>query len=265
MCDWFDDPAPFMGIGVSYDNGNTYSTIWQFQPTGNVDPETIFSSFTPTSGTFQLVLYINGNSYNIDYWYVDDIQVDYVVPVELTSFTAAAANGQVILNWTTATETNNQGFEIERSQNSNWMNIGYVAGFGTTTEPKSYSFVDDLSLTHSLTLSYRLKQINFDGTFEYSDVINVNVEIPLEYTLEQNYPNPFNPSTTIKYSIAEDGYVKLAIYNTLGEEVASLVNNNQKAGRYEVSFNAGKLSSGVYVYRIETSNYTASKKLILLR
>jgi PKD repeat protein/predicted small secreted protein len=272
MCDWFDDPAPFMGIGVSYDNGNTYSTIWQFQPTGNVDPETIFSSFTPTSGTFQLVLYINGNSYNIDYWYVDDIQVDYVVPVELTSFTAAAANGQVILNWTTATETNNQGFEIERSlksdvgsQNSDWTKIGFVAGFGTTTEPKSYSFIDDLSLNNSQSFSYRLKQIDFDGTIEYSEVINVNVEVPLDYTLEQNYPNPFNPNTTIKYSIAEDGFVKIAVYNNLGEEVASLVNNNQKAGRYEVNFNASDLSSGVYFYLFKAGEFISTKKMILLK
>ena len=276
MCDWYADPAPFIGIGVSYDNGTTYSIIWQFQPVGgNVGPETIYSNFTPTSSPFQLVLFLNGDSFNIDYWYVDDIVVDYVIPVELTSFTASTIKDEVVLNWTTATEVNNQGFEIERqisskqSAVSNWDKIGFVAGFGTTTEPKSYSYVDDLSLTHSLTLSYRLKQINLDGTFEYSPVVNVDVEVPLEYALDQNYPNPFNPSTTIKYSIVEDGFVKLAVYNTLGEEVATLVNINQKAGRYEVSFNSsaigGELSSGVYVYRIETSNYTASKKLILLR
>ena len=109
---------------------------------------------------------------------------------------------------------------------------GYAAGFGTTTEPKSYSFID--SKLESGNYIYRLKQIDFNGTYSYSDEVNVEVEIPLVYSLEQNYPNPFNPSTTIKYSIQKDGFVKLAVYNLLGEEVTVLVNNEQKAGRYEV-------------------------------
>jgi hypothetical protein len=141
--------------------------------------------------------------------------------------------------------------------------VGYVAGFGTTTEPKAYSFVDKKLEAGSYT--YRLKQVDFDGSYEYSNEVNVEVEIPLEYSLEQNYPNPFNPSTTIKYSIPEDGFVKLAVYNMLGEEVAAIVNTTQKAGRYEVNFNASQLSSGVYVYRIEAANFTASKKLMLMK
>jgi hypothetical protein len=141
--------------------------------------------------------------------------------------------------------------------------IGYVAGFGTTTEPKAYSFTDSKLDAESYT--YRLKQIDFDGTFKYSDEVNIDVTLPLEYALEQNYPNPFNPSTTIKYSVAEDGFVKLAIYNMLGEEVVTIVNSVQKAGRYEVNFNASGLSSGVYVYRIEAANYTSSKKLMLMK
>ncbi len=110
-----------------------------------------------------------------------------------------------------------------------------------------------------------MKQIDFDGTFIYSDEVSVEVDLPLEYSLEQNYPNPFNPSTTIKYSIPEDGFVKLAVYNMLGEEVASIVNTTQKAGRYELNFNASQLSSGVYVYRIEAANFTSSKKLVLMK
>ena len=141
--------------------------------------------------------------------------------------------------------------------------VGYVAGFGTTTEPKAYSFIDSELETGSYT--YRLKQIDFDGTFTYSEELNVEVELPIEYSLEQNYPNPFNPSTTIKYSIPEEGIVKLAVYNMLGEEVATIVNASQKAGRYEVNFNATGLSSGVYVYRIEAANFTASKKLMLMK
>jgi hypothetical protein len=264
-CDWYADPAPFMGIGVSYDAGNTYTTLWQFQPVGgNVGPEDIEVSFTPSQNSYQLVLFCNGNSFNIDFWYVDDIIVYHIVPVELTSFTATSVNDQVELNWITSTETNNKGFEVERmSSGGIFEQIGFVAGFGTTAEPKSYSFVDTKLESGSYT--YRLKQIDFDGTFTYSDEVNVDVEVPLVFALEQNYPNPFNPSTTIKYSIPEDGFVKLAVYNMLGEEVATIVNASQKAGRYEVNFDATGLSSGVYVYRIEAANYTASKKLMLMK
>jgi hypothetical protein len=188
----------------------------------------------------------------------------YIVPVELTSFAAASNGSDVDLSWTTATETNNQGFKIERmTVGGAFEEVGYVAGFGTTTEPNAYSFVDSKLEAGSYT--YRLKQVDFGGTFTYSNEVNVEVEIPLVYALEQNYPNPFNPSTTIKYSIAEDGFVKLVIYSMLGEEVTTLVNTQQKAGRYEVNFNAAGLSSGVYVYRIEAANYISSKKLILMK
>jgi len=189
-----------------------------------------------------------------------------VTPVELSSFNAEAENNEVQLNWTTATETNNQGFEILRSfqnDNNGWQKIGYAAGFGTTTEPKAYSFVD--SKLEAGCYTYRLKQIDFDGTFTYSDEVNVEVEIPLVYALEQNYPNPLNPNTTIKYSISEDGFVKLAVYNLLGEEVTSLVNNEQKAGRYEVVFDASRFASGVYYYRMEAQNYISIKKMILIK
>jgi subtilisin family serine protease len=186
------------------------------------------------------------------------------VPVEMVSFNASVIRDAVELSWMTATETNNQGFQVERmSDGGTFEQIGFVAGFGTTTEPKSYSFVD--TKLNSGSYTYRLKQIDFDGSYEYSNEVNAVVELPLEYTLEQNYPNPFNPTTIIKYSIPEDGYVKLAVYNLLGEEVATVVSTFQKAGRYEVNFNASGLSSGVYVYKIEAGNYTASKKLVLMK
>ena len=199
------------------------------------------------------------------------ITYEYVVPVELTSFAAAVVGTNVELNWSTATETNNQGFEVQRkAEDSEFEKLGYVAGFGTTTETKTYTYSDEKVSSGSYT--YRLKQIDFDGSYEYSPEVEVDVTTPAEYALEQNYPNPFNPNTTIKYSIPVDGFVKLAVYNLLGEEVATLVNNIQKAGRYEVGFDGsdlpdGKagLSSGVYIYRIETTNFASSKKLILLR
>ena len=188
-----------------------------------------------------------------------EVMYEYVVPVELTSFAAASNGADVELSWTTATETNNQGFQVERmNAGGSFEQVGYVAGFGTTTEPKAYSFTD--SKLEAGNYTYRLKQVDFDGSYEYSDEVNVVVELPLEYALEQNYPNPFNPSTTIKYSIPEDGFVKLAIYNMLGEEVATIVNTTQKAGRYEVNFNASGLASGVYVYRIEAANFTCIKE-----
>ena len=192
------------------------------------------------------------------------IVYEYSVPVELTSFSATVNKTDVTLKWNTATETNNQGFDIERmNQGGQFEKIGYVAGFGTTTEPKSYTFTDTKLETGNYT--YRLKQVDLDGTYEYSSEVNVEVTLPLEYALEQNYPNPFNPSTTIKYSIPDDGFVKLSVYNMLGEEVVNLVNAQQKAGRYEINFNASNLASGVYVYRLEAPNFTSSKKLMLMK
>jgi len=198
-------------------------------------------------------------------WRTRIASIDFaLVPVELTLFNAVAANDAVELNWSTATETNNQGFQIERkSGNSEFEEVGYVAGFGTTTEAKSYSFVDAGVPVGSY--SYRLKQIDFSGKFEYTHEVNVDVTTPIEYALEQNHPNPFNPSTMIKYSIAEDGFVKLAVYNLTGEEVALLVNSLQKAGKYEIDFNAGNLASGVYIYRMESANFKTSKKLMLMK
>jgi len=227
---------------------------WGDYTSMNVDPNGInfwyVNQYQPTTGSFN--------------WRTRIANIDYTIPVELVSFSANTVRDEVELSWRTATETNNQGFSIERmTTGGTFEEVGYVAGFGTTTEPKAYSFID--SKLEAGIYSYRLKQIDFDGSFEYSNEINVEVELPLEYALEQNYPNPFNPTTKISYSIPEDGFVKLAVYNLLGEEVANVVNAFQKADRYEVTFNAGGLSSGVYVYKIEAPNYTASKKLVLMK
>jgi hypothetical protein len=192
------------------------------------------------------------------------VNYQYITPVELTSFNASAKDGSVILNWTTATETNNRGFEIERKLiNGEYQKVGYVPGFGTTTEPKIY-FYSDNDLNAGIYL-YRLKQIDFDGSFSYSNEVNADVTSPIMYALEQNYPNPFNPNTTIKYSIPEDSFVKLSVYNLLGEEVTTLVNNVQKAGRYEVAFDASNFASGVYLYRLEAQNYSSIKKMLLIK
>jgi len=192
----------------------------------------------------------------------------FVIPVELTSFTAVNQNSSVQLGWKTATETNNRGFEIERSQNSNvgiqkWEKIGYVAGFGTTTEPKSYSFVDNnISAT---SYSYRLKQIDFDGSFEYSKTIEINFSKPGKFSLFQNYPNPFNPTTSINFEITKPEFVSLKVYDIIGNEVATLVNDRKPAGSYEINFDASNLAGGVYFYKIQAGNFVQTKKMILLK
>jgi len=189
---------------------------------------------------------------------------DSPVPVELTSFTAASNESDVTLNWSTATETNNQGFEIQRrTDDGEFENVGFVPGHGTTTDIQVYSYVDLKVASGNYT--YRLKQMDFDGSFEYSSEVAVDVTIPLEFALEQNYPNPFNPSTVIKYSIPENGFVTLDVYNLLGEKVASLVNGVQDAGRYEVNFDASQLASGVYIYSLRSGSFNLVKKMLLMK
>ena len=187
-----------------------------------------------------------------------------IVPVELTSFAAIIADDNVQLNWITATEINNQGFEVERrTGDGEFEKVGFVPGHGTTTDIQAYSYVD--SKVASGNYTYRLKQIDFNGTFEYSDAVEVEVTAPIEFTLEQNYPNPFNPSTVIKYSIPENGFVTLVVYNLLGEKVASLVNGVQEAGRYEISFDASNLASGIYVYSLKSGSFSSVKKMLLMK
>jgi len=201
-------------------------------------------------------------------YYSDIAQTFYntvIVPVELTSFTANVNNkGDVILKWRTATELNNQLFEIERrSEDGQYIMIGYVNGHGTTTEPQEYSYMDNTVETG--TYFYRLKQIDFLGTYEYSDEIEVDVNGPLTFGLEQNYPNPFNPSTIIKYSVPETGSIKLSIYSVIGEEAAVLVDGIVQAGFYEITFDASNLPSGVYFYRLQAGSFVETKKMLLLK
>lgn len=197
-----------------------------------------------------------------------------IVPVELQNFTAELSLNDVHLNWSTATETNNQGFEIERLQNSkterfqNWERIGFISGHGTTTDPQNYSFTDEAVSTGRY--QYRLKQIDFDGSFEYSTIIEVTIESPGEFSIEQNYPNPFNPSTKIKYSIPAVGSrdrvsVELKVYDVLGNEVAILVNEEKPAGEYEIEFNGAKLPSGIYFYQLKGEGFLQTKKMVLLK
>lgn len=185
------------------------------------------------------------------------------VPVELSSFSGYASDGKVFLSWSTATETNNQGFEVERKSDESWETIGFVPGSGTTTQLRSYTYVDENILPGKF--SYRLKQIDFNGQTEYSDIIEIDVITPSEYSLKQNYPNPFNPSTTISYSIKEKGFVTLKIFDILGNEVKTLVDAAQEAGNYQLEFNAASLASGIYFYTLTAGDFVSTRKMILLK
>jgi len=201
----------FLPIAIDGD----YRTFLSSGPYGILMGESITLDYAFVAGTNLVDLQTNADA---------EIIYGPNLPVELTSFTAIVNNeSNVVLNWTTATELNNQMFKIERkSTEGQYTTIDYVEGFGTTTEPQEYSFFDNTVETGSY--FYRLKQIDFCGQFEYSNEIEVEVIGPLTFVLEQNYPNPFNPSTRIKYSVPEGGFVKLSIFNLVGEEVNVLVN-----------------------------------------
>ena len=187
-----------------------------------------------------------------------------MIPVELLSFTAASNGKEVILNWSTATELNNQLFEVQRSfEGSDFASVGFVNGKGTTTERQDYTYKDKI-LTDGK-YSYRLKQIDYLGRYEYSDIIEIELRVFNSYLLEQNYPNPFNPVTTIGYGIREKSNVKITVLNSIGEEVAMLVNEEKESGYHTVEFNAADLPSGVYFYQLIAGEYTAIKKMILLK
>jgi len=196
--------------------------------------------------------------------------VDYsTIPVELTSFSANVIGRNVELVWSTATETNNQGFDIEIStDNSTFEKIGFVPGFGTTTEPKTYSYSDQS--VNSGKYYYRLKQIDFDGSLKYSDVVEAEVSLPTIFDLEQNYPNPFNPSTSIRFSLPVDARVTMTVYNLVGEKVADAVNSDFAAGSHTITFNASNLTSGIYLYKLNAFGtdgeaFTSIRKMMLLK
>jgi hypothetical protein len=224
------------------------------------------TSFQPTvdlTQVFQMMFTGNGTIYldNIYFW-------DGIVPVELTMFTASVNDNDVQLNWTTATEKNNSGFQVERKSTGDFESIGFVPGSGTTIETTTYSFSDvDLNPGNYY---YRLKQIDYDGSFEYSDAVEIDIVAPGVFSLNQNYPNPFNPSTKITFSLATNAGVTLRIFDALGQEVVTLINQELTAGVHTYDLDATDLNSGVYVYKIEANGQDGSsfinvKKMIVLK
>ena len=244
-------------IGYKYASTSDFSFI-----TGSNIANGSFNNITSTKQNFSnevVLLYSNGST-----WY-GKIEGTSPLPVELVAFSGTLNNDNIELYWNTATEVNNYGFNIERAYNNDeWSTIGFVEGNGNSNSPKEYYFYDS-NVNQPGKYSYRLKQIDNDGAFEYSDTVTINVSTPNGYYLSQNYPNPFNPSTTINYTITNDEKVSLKVYDLLGREVASLVDGYKPAGNYSVSFNANELASGVYIYRLVAGGYVSVKRMSLIK
>ncbi|KAA0243087.1 MAG: T9SS C-terminal target domain-containing protein [Chlorobiota bacterium] len=243
---------------------------WGFTGSAQVSPNVIepgknytlevYIAVTGTTPTATLYDNAGGANYKPTYSSVG------ALPVELISFNASLRNGLVDLKWETATEINNNGFEVERkSSTSDWSKIGFVEGHGSTNSPKYYSYSDKPSGTGKF--SYRLKQIDNDGQFEYSPVVEVLVDnLPNGFVLEQNYPNPFNPETSIRFALKEDTKASLKVFNTMGQEVATLFDGIAEAGRYyDVKFSGNELSSGFYIYKLVAGDFVSVKKMLLMK
>ena len=241
------------------------------------DTVNLFVKMTPgvTQGNFDLGYFVSDAA--LDFtdptWYSvslnNPITVSGVIPVELTSFTAVSIKDGVQLNWETATETNNLGFDIERSvDNQKFQKIGFLSGKGTTTQKSSYSFLDQTAVSGKQ--YYRLKQLDLNGAFEYSNVVEVDLSVPNAFNLSQNYPNPFNPSTVINFGLPVKSDISLAVYNSIGQLVKNMAQGTYDAGNFSITFNASDLTSGIYFYtlRAKGSNgkeFVQSTKMLFLK
>lgn len=190
------------------------------------------------------------------------------LPVELTLFEVHKTETGVLLRWKTETEINNFGFDIERTKETNgsvqqWYKIGFTAGQGNSNTSKIYLFADSPEKGNKY--YYRLKQIDSDGHYKYSDVISIDLKAIDKFTLLQNYPNPFNPATNIKYSLPTDELVSVKVFDILGNEITTLVNDNQKAGSYTIKFDGSRYASGIYILCFNSGNYNSNIKMILMK
>ena len=230
-----------------------------------------YDTYPSTSGTYEgawgcYPFFPSGNVIISDIstgLYVLDFLPDNV-PVELNSFSAKTTGTYIELNWVTATETNNKGFELQKSlDKETWNTIEFINGFGTSSELHCYKYIDKNPFKGKS--YYRLVQQDFDGTQKIYDAIEVSFYVPAEFSLVQNFPNPFNPSTKIKYSLGTDSQVSLTIFNSLGQKVKTLENGFKTAGEYEVNFNGAELASGMYIARMNANGFTKTIKMSLLK
>jgi Secretion system C-terminal sorting domain len=257
-------------VEVSLDGGSTWTEVVSWLGV-DAREEHYISSGMATNLSTDIRFRLRSIQPGWDWWWaVDNFAIYFTdpVPVELTSFVASVNKSDVVLTWTTATELNNMGFEIQRSNGDEFTIVGFVDGNGTVTNARNYTFTDKNLDVGSYT--YRLRQVDFDGTSEFSEVVEVEVLAPNVFALEQNYPNPFNPSTQIRFSLAADSKVTLKVFDILGQEVANLISSNLAAGSHEFNFDASNLNSGVYFYRIDATgvdgtNFTSVKKMILTK
>ena len=250
----------YVNIDYSTDSGITWDTIATSQPDDG-DYKGWIVPNSPSTNCKIRISDVDGNPTAIS----DGLfTITGIVPVELVSFTANAIENKIILKWKTATEINNYGFEIERRiyGDEGWEKVTFVEGNGNSSSLKNYEFVDNP--VGGGKFEYRLKQIDVNGSFEYSNSVEADIT-PREYELSQNYPNPFNPVTNIKFSLPKAEKVKINIYNSLGEKVLSLVDKEYEAGVYKVELNASGFASGIYFYKIQAGSFISTKKMILLK
>lgn len=190
------------------------------------------------------------------------------LPVELEAFTAEQKGVNVLLKWSTVTEVNSFGFEIERKfengEDNDWLKIGFVNSSGNSSSRKEYSFVDN-KLNKNGRYLYRLKEIDTNGEIKILKEISVDVSLKNKFELAQNFPNPFNPSTVISWFLPEQTVTTIKIYNIIGAEVATLVNESLPAGMHDAKFDAAHLPSGTYIYSIQAGSHKEVKKMLLLK
>jgi hypothetical protein len=263
------DAADEAHVEVSNDGGSTWTGVWDQVGTDVRNTHETVNISSMAANQSNVKVRLRSVQPGWDWWWaVDNFHVfgSYIIPVELTSFSAALIDNKVILNWETATETNNMGFEIERKSGpAEFTKIGFVEGHSTTTEKQNYQFIDQMNDLKANSLTYRLKQIDYDGSYEYSQEVFVDNPTPMEFALRQNYPNPYNPVTTITYSLPIKAKVELIIYNALGESIKQLVNEEKEAGKYSVKFDATNLPSGIYFYKLQAGSFVETKKMVLMK
>jgi hypothetical protein len=264
-------PPAFSEIDFSWQENSGESQRW-----GNYSVDIDVLSQVTSAGTWYIEIYYQGTTNGVDcsnpiYYsnfgnnFKPYFVADNTLPVELSSFTAAIQNKSVVLNWATATEINNYGFVVERSFDKvNWNKIGFKNGYGNSNSVKDYSYIDN-DITKNGMYYYRLKQIDNNGNYEYSNVIEVNVNIPVKFEVLQNYPNPFNPVTNISFTLPEATNVTLYIFNAIGQQIKAVNAGYRESGKHTIEFDGSDLNSGIYFYKVEAGKNSTIRKMALIK